>query len=166
MALFCHIYSLTYKKKETLLMSERVERTKAARTKGAVYCTQKLHSPFHSPLQWKRLYSSWAIRETCTTYVHIQCTPIIQVPGSPGPRFQVIGSTEYSVLRLICSTYWPHEHKDELCLIYRPGFHIFCCSAIPTCHDIFNISLLLSISFLFYVPARNWDTCVPMQFVW
>jgi len=95
-------------------MSERVERTKAARTKGVVYCTQKLHSPFHSPFQWKSLYSSQAIRDTCTMYVHIQCAPI-QVPGSPGPRSQVIRSTEYSVPRLICSTYWPHEHKDELC---------------------------------------------------
>ena len=63
----------------SLLMSNRVERDKSSWNKGAIYCTQNfiVHS-----LE----YSSQAIRDICTMYVHIQCMPI-RVHGS-----QVLGS--------------------------------------------------------------------------
>jgi len=88
--------------KKSLLISDRVERDKRSYNKGAVYSTQNFI--FHSIV-----HSSRVIRYTCIMYVHVQCMPVrvqgYQIHGSwssrvsksPGPRSQVLGSTEYSV---------------------------------------------------------------------
>ena len=91
--------------------SFRVERDESSYNKGANYCTQNFFVPQCIPverLETHVLHMYYA----CTTYVYIQCMPIIRVwvPGSPvcqlfgsgslgpqvlGPR--IPGSTEYSV---------------------------------------------------------------------
>ena len=91
--------------RKSLLISDKVERDESSYNKGALYCTQNFI--FHS-----LVHSSRVIRDTCTMYVHVQCMPIRvqgsqihgsrvvpspQVPGSPGHRSQVLGSTEYCV---------------------------------------------------------------------
>ena len=65
-------------------MSERVERTKAARTKGAVYCTQKLHSPFHSPFQWKVCIPVEQLEAHVLHTVYANSGPWVSMASVPG----------------------------------------------------------------------------------